>query len=432
MAVRKFLRDVASHHMKTVGVNPLRTKALETLKLVKAAEANGIPLIKGNASVDIFPTYPPLVEAHIQAVKDISQPPHNNYGMPMIQPRLAAVVSNVLPTLNGATGKIDESRIFAVSGGCSNAQNIAAHVLNRTGKLVFGVTAPFFVISEGIVKTQGVGSKRVGFSIRGELAETDLRTFLAVTLGEGKTPYFLADTGNPTGQALSPEYAQRLEEIAAEFPGTLLALDHLYTPMTHGKRPTETLFERFSNAENAFHFTSLGKPLGSTQARVGIGVVPDDPDLIEAFKQTLAFQTASPEAASQIALATVLEDFESVSAFLASRNAILHERALYVAERVAKIGTEKVTMEPIQSGIYGLMDVSKLGVTGEAFADLCFNIGLVINDAAVLGAPDHVRISIGDGDVLPAVFDKIEEAVDLLVNNGFEGAMRIAEEMRGK
>ena len=217
---------------------------------------------------------------------------------------------------------------------------------------------------------------------------------------------------NPSGEIISKEELLKIYELAEKHDFYILT-DDVYSELYYNEKPY-SLIEKDGCNKRVIQLQSFSKLFGMSGFRMGYCIAP----LELAEKIGLLFQTIDScmPIFTQRAAQTALENIEELSEY---RREYLYENRMLMCDHFRKLAV--FDFEEPDGGTYLLVNIKKLGMTGEEFAlELLEKEGVSVLPGSSFGKgfEDYIRLCF---DTSPAIINKGMEKIGYFINGRGEG-----------
>ena len=349
---------------------------MDLLARAKQLESEGKSIIHLEVGEPDFATARPIVDAGIQALRELKTHYTAALGLPDLR---QAIADHYQRKFN----LIIDARRVVVTPGASGALQLALSVLTEAGDSVL-LSDPSYPCNRNIARVLGIDTIDVPVT-----ADTQYQlnaSQIAKHWSENTRAAMVASPSNPTGTMIERESMQVLNEAVLEAGGHLI-VDEIYQGLVYDVDEYTAL----ALSDDIFVINSFSKYFGMTGWRLGWMVVPEDyVDMVDRVAQNLFL--APPTISQHAALAAFEPETEEV---LQRRVAIFKERRDYLLPVLAEMGF-KITAQP-QGAFYVYADCS--AITNDSFQwtkDLLEKEGVAVTPGIDFGefeANTHVRFS---------------------------------------
>ncbi len=343
--------------------------------------------------------YPPLAtpEHVVRAAQEAAAHPHSAPAR-----GLASLREGIARHLGSECGAATdpETEVLVTNGGM-HAMDIVFRTLLEPGDEVV-VPSPCFFL-EGLVERWGAKLSFVSMHEEDDFQWDMERIEDAIT--KRSKILFVNTPVNPTGRVLTRKELEELLGIAARHHLCILS-DESYDQLTYDGREHISPLALPGGKEHTVLIRSFTKSFVMPAWRVGYIVA--EARLTELFLKMFEWTNLYANEVCQAAAAAAIngsDDWRANAASLLQRN---RDRVL------AGIGrAEGLSCVKPQGGPFIFPNVSRLGVNGDAFADLLFRrLGVPAVSGSALQGPQNVRIPLGaDLDTIDALVSRLRGAV---------------------
>ncbi len=365
----------------------------------KALKAAGEPVIGFGAGEPDFPTPPHVVEAAVEAARDVKNHRYTPAaGLPELKEAIAA------KTLRDSKVKVSASQVLVTNGGKHAVYNTFEALLNPGDEVL--LPAPYWTTyPEPIALAGGVSvvlptDVESGFRVTVEQLE-------AARTDKTKALVFVSPS-NPTGAVYPPEEVRAIGEWALKH-GIWVITDEIYEHLTFGDNVfTSILAEVPGLADTCVILNGVAKTYAMTGWRVGWMIGPAD--LIKAATNLQSHSTSNVANVSQRAAIAALEGglecVEEMREAFARRAILIHGLLNDIPGVTCMVPQGAFYAFPSMEGLFGR---NFGGVTPTTTSELCevildqAKVALVPGEA--FDAPGYVRISfaVSDADITEGI-----------------------------
>jgi aspartate/methionine/tyrosine aminotransferase len=365
----------------------------------KALKAAGEPVIGFGAGEPDFPTPPPVVEAAVEAARDVKNHRYTPAaGLPELKEAIAA------KTLRDSKVEVSASQVLVTNGGKHAVYNTFEALLNPGDEVL--LPAPYWTTyPEPIALAGGVSvvlptDVESGFRVTVEQLE-------AARTDKTKALVFVSPS-NPTGAVYPPEEVRAIGEWALKH-GIWVITDEIYEHLTFGDNVfTSILAEVPGLADTCVILNGVAKTYAMTGWRVGWMIGPAD--LIKAATNLQSHSTSNVANVSQRAAIAALEGglgcVEEMREAFARRAILIHGLLNDIPGVTCMVPQGAFYAFPSMEGLLGR---NFGGVTPTTTSELCevildqAKVALVPGEA--FDAPGYVRISfaVSDADITEGI-----------------------------
>jgi len=349
---------------------------MDLLARARQLESEGRSIIHLEVGEPDFATARPIVDAGIQALRQLKTHYTSAMGLPELRQAIADHYQRKFGLL------IDPNRVV-VTPGASGALQLALSVLTDTGDNIL-LTDPGYPCNRNIAKVLGVDSIDVPV-----MADTQYQlnaTHIVENWQEKTRAAMVASPSNPTGTIVERDVMQALIKAVADVAGNLI-VDEIYQGLVYDAEEYTAL----SLSDNVFVVNSFSKYFGMTGWRLGWMVVPEGyVDAVDRVAQNIFL--APPTISQHAALAAFEPETEEI---LQRRVSIFKERRDYLLPVLTEMGF-KVTASP-RGAFYVYADCS--AISDDSFQwtkDLLEKEGVAVTPGIDFGefeANTHVRFA---------------------------------------
>ena len=365
----------------------------------KALKAAGEPVIGFGAGEPDFPTPPHVVEAAVEAARDVKNHRYTPAaGLPELKEAIAA------KTLRDSKVKVSASQVLVTNGGKHAVYNSFEALLNPGDEVL--LPAPYWTTyPEPIALAGGVSvvlptDVESGFRVTVEQLE-------AARTDKTKALVFVSPS-NPTGAVYPPEEVRAIGEWALK-RGIWVITDEIYEHLTFDDNVfTSILAEVPDLADTCVILNGVAKTYAMTGWRVGWMIGPAD--LIKAATNLQSHSTSNVANVSQRAAIAALEGgleyVEEMREAFARRAILIHGLLNNIPGVTCMVPQGAFYAFPSMEGLFGR---NFGGVTPTTTSELCevildqAKVALVPGEA--FDAPGYVRISfaVSDADIVEGI-----------------------------
>ncbi len=365
----------------------------------KALKAAGEPVIGFGAGEPDFPTPPHVVEAAVEAARDVKNHRYTPAaGLPELKEAIAA------KTLRDSKVEVSASQVLVTNGGKHAVYNTFEALLNPGDEVL--LPAPYWTTyPEPIALAGGVSvvlptDVESGFRVTVEQLE-------AARTDKTKALVFVSPS-NPTGAVYPPEEVRAIGEWALKH-GIWVITDEIYEHLTFGDNVfTSILAEVPGLADTCVILNGVAKTFAMTGWRVGWMIGPAD--LIKAATNLQSHSTSNVANVSQRAAIAALEGglecVEEMREAFARRAILIHGLLNDIPGVTCMVPQGAFYAFPSMEGLFGR---NFGGVTPTTTSELCevildqAKVALVPGEA--FDAPGYVRISfaVSDADITEGI-----------------------------
>jgi aspartate/methionine/tyrosine aminotransferase len=365
----------------------------------KALKAAGEPVIGFGAGEPDFPTPAHVVEAAVEAARDVKNHRYTPAaGLPELKEAIAA------KTLRDSKVEVAASQVLVTNGGKHAVYNTFEALLNPGDEVL--LPAPYWTTyPEPIALAGGVSvvlstDVESGFRVTVEQLE-------AARTDKTKALVFVSPS-NPTGAVYPPEEVRAIGEWALKH-GIWVITDEIYEHLTFGDNVfTSILAEVPSLADTCVILNGVAKTYAMTGWRVGWMIGPAD--LIKAATNLQSHSTSNVANVSQRAAIAALEGglecVEEMREAFARRAILIHGLLNDIPGVTCMVPQGAFYAFPSREGLFGR---NFGGVTPTTTSELCevildqAKVALVPGEA--FDAPGYVRISfaVSDADIIEGI-----------------------------
>ena len=365
----------------------------------KALKAAGEPVIGFGAGEPDFPTPAHVVEAAVEAARDVKNHRYTPAaGLPELKDAIAA------KTLRDSKVVVSPSQVLVTNGGKHAVYNTFEALLNPGDEVL--LPAPYWTTyPEPIALAGGVSvvlptDVESGFRVTVEQLE-------AARTDKTKALVFVSPS-NPTGAVYPPEEVRAIGEWALKH-GIWVITDEIYEHLTFDNNVfTSILAEVPGLADTCVILNGVAKTYAMTGWRVGWMIGPAD--LIKAATNLQSHSTSNVANVSQRAAIAALEGglecVEDMREAFARRAILIHGLLNDIPGVTCMVPQGAFYAFPSMKGLFGR---NFGGVTPTTTSELCevildqAKVALVPGEA--FDAPGYVRISfaVSDADIVEGI-----------------------------
>ena len=365
----------------------------------KALKAAGEPVIGFGAGEPDFPTPAHVVEAAVEAARDVKNHRYTPAaGLPELKEAIAA------KTLRDSKVVVSPSQVLVTNGGKHAVYNTFEALLNPGDEVL--LPAPYWTTyPEPIALAGGVSvvlstDVESGFRVTVEQLE-------AARTDKTKALVFVSPS-NPTGAVYPPEEVRAIGEWALKH-GIWVITDEIYEHLTFDDNMfTSILAEVPGLADTCVIINGVAKTYAMTGWRVGWMIGPAD--LIKAATNLQSHSTSNVANVSQRAAIAALEGglecVEEMREAFARRAILIHGLLNDIPGVTCMVPQGAFYAFPSMKGLFGR---NFGGVTPTTTSELCevildqAKVALVPGEA--FDAPGYVRISfaVSDADIVEGI-----------------------------
>ena len=365
----------------------------------KALKAAGEPVIGFGAGEPDFPTPAHVVEAAVEAARDVKNHRYTPAaGLPELKDAIAA------KTLRDSKVVVSPSQVLVTNGGKHAVYNTFEALLNPGDEVL--LPAPYWTTyPEPIALAGGVSvvlptDVESGFRVTVEQLE-------AARTDKTKALVFVSPS-NPTGAVYPPEEVRAIGEWALKH-GIWVITDEIYEHLTFDNNVfTSILAEVPGLADTCVILNGVAKTYAMTGWRVGWMIGPAD--LIKAATNLQSHSTSNVANVSQRAAIAALEGglecVEEMREAFARRAILIHGLLNDIPGVTCMVPQGAFYAFPSMEGLFGR---NFGGVTPTTTSELCevildqAKVALVPGEA--VDAPGYVRISfaVSDADIVEGI-----------------------------
>lgn len=349
---------------------------MDLLARAKQLESEGRSVVHLEVGEPDFATARPIVDAGIQALRELKTHYTAAVGLPGLRQAIAGHYRRKFGL------EIDPRRIV-VTPGASGAMQLALAVLTEAGDSIL-LTDPGYPCNRNIAKVLGVNSIDVPVT-----AESQYQLNASHIVGNWQVntrAAMVASPSNPTGTIVECDVMKDLLAAVKDKSGHLI-VDEIYQGLVYDVDEYTAL----SLSDEVFVINSFSKYFGMTGWRIGWMVVPEQfIDAVDRVAQNIFL--APPTISQYAALAAFEPETEEI---LQRRVAMFKQRRDYLLPVLEEIGF-KIPVQP-QGAFYIYADCS--AITKDSFQwtkDLLEKEGVAVTPGIDFGkfeANTHVRFS---------------------------------------
>ena len=365
----------------------------------KALKAAGEPVIGFGAGEPDFPTPAHVVEAAVEAARDVKNHRYTPAaGLPELKEAIAA------KTLRDSKVEVAASQVLVTNGGKHAVYNTFEALLNPGDEVLlpapYWTTYPEHIALAGGVSVVLSTDVESGFRVTVEQLE-------AARTDKTKALVFVSPS-NPTGAVYPPEEVRAIGEWALKH-GIWVITDEIYEHLTFGDNVfTSILAEVPGLADTCVILNGVAKTYAMTGWRVGWMIGPAD--LIKAATNLQSHSTSNVANVSQRAAIAALEGglecVEEMREAFARRAILIHGLLNDIPGVTCMVPQGAFYAFPSMEGLFGR---NFGGVTPTTTSELCevildqAKVALVPGEA--FDAPGYVRISfaVSDADIIEGI-----------------------------
>ncbi|CAB4620804.1 MAG: aminotransferase class I/II-fold pyridoxal phosphate-dependent enzyme [Actinobacteria bacterium] len=365
----------------------------------KALKAAGEPVIGFGAGEPDFPTPAHVVEAAVEAARDVKNHRYTPAaGLPELKEAIAA------KTLRDSKVEVSPSQVLVTNGGKHAVYNTFEALLNPGDEVLlpapYWTTYPEPIALAGGVSVVLPSDVESGFRVTVEQLE-------AARTEKTKALVFVSPS-NPTGAVYPPEEVRAIGEWALKH-GIWVITDEIYEHLTFGDNVfTSILAEVPGLADTCVILNGVAKTYAMTGWRVGWMIGPAD--LIKAATNLQSHSTSNVANVSQRAAIAALEGglecVEEMREAFARRAILIHGLLNDIPGVTCMVPQGAFYAFPSMEGLFGR---NFGGVTPTTTSELCevildqAKVALVPGEA--FDAPGYVRISfaVSDADITEGI-----------------------------
>ena len=365
----------------------------------KALKAAGEPVIGFGAGEPDFPTPPHVVEAAVEAARDVK---NHRYTPAAGLPELKEAI--VAKTLRDSKVEVSASQVLVTNGGKHAVYNTFEALLNPGDEVL--LPAPYWTTYPEPIALAG------GISV---VLPTDVESGFRVTVEQleaartDKTKALVfVSPSNPTGAVYPPAEVRAIGEWALKH-GIWVITDEIYEHLTFDDNVfTSILAEVPGLADTCVILNGVAKTYAMTGWRVGWMIGPAD--LIKAATNLQSHSTSNVANVSQRAAIAALEGglecVEEMREAFARRAILIHGLLNDIPGVTCMVPQGAFYAFPSMEGLFGR---NFGGVTPATTSELCevildqAKVALVPGEA--FDAPGYVRISfaVSDADIVEGI-----------------------------
>ena len=349
---------------------------MDLLARARQLESEGRSIIHLEVGEPDFATARPIVDAGIQALRQLKTHYTSATGLPELRQAIADHYQRKF-------GLSIDSRRVVVTPGASGALQLALSVLTDTGDSIL-LTDPGYPCNRNIAKVLGVDS--IDVPVTAAMQYQLNASHITEHWQANTRAAMVASPSNPTGTIIEADTMQALIKAVADADGNLI-VDEIYQGLVYDAEQYTAL----SLSDDVFVVNSFSKYFGMTGWRLGWMVVPENYiDAVDRVAQNIFL--APPTISQHAALAAFEPATEEI---LQRRVTMFKERRDYLLPVLTEMGF-KVTAQP-QGAFYVYADCS--AITDDSFQwtkDLLEKEGVAVTPGIDFGefeANTHVRFS---------------------------------------
>ncbi len=357
----------------------------------RARAAQGADIIELTIGEPDRPPDPRLLEAASEAMRAGRTRYSNGRGEPALLKALAKRYA-------ARRGDVDTRNILAFPG-AQTALFATIMGLAGAGDAVM-LGEPAYATYEGVIRA--AGARPAPYPLRAEDGFRPIRALLDAAWTADARVLLLNAPHNPSGAVLDADDVAMIEDFCRA-RDLWLVCDEVYEALIFDDGPLHSPFDRSALAERVVAISSISKTFAAPGFRSGWAVGPKDfcEKLLPLAEAMLFGNQPFIADATAWALEADLETAALMRADYARRAALLADR-LGAVDGLAPF--------PPRAGMFLLVDVSGLGLDGEAFAWALLDAGVAAMPGSAFGAAAEkfVRISLtAPDDRLAAACDRI-------------------------
>lgn len=349
---------------------------MDLLARARQLESEGKSIIHLEVGEPDFATARPIVDAGIQALRELK----THYTAALGLPNLRQAIADHYHRKFDLT--IDSRRVV-VTPGASGALQLALSVLTEAGDSVL-LSDPGYPCNRNIARVLGIDTIDVPVTADNQY-QLDA-SHIAQHWSKNTRAAMVASPSNPTGTMIERESMQALNKAVLEAGGHLI-VDEIYQGLVYELDEYTAL----SLSDDIFVINSFSKYFGMTGWRLGWMVVPEEyVDMVDRVAQNIFL--APPTISQHAALVAFEPETDEI---LQRRVAMFKERRDYLLPVLSEMGF-KVTTQP-QGAFYVYADCS--AITDDSFQwtkDLLEKEGVAVTPGIDFGefeANTHVRFA---------------------------------------
>ena len=349
---------------------------MDLLARAKQLESEGRSVVHLEVGEPDFATARPIVDAGIQALRQLKTHYTAATGLPGLRQAIADHYRRKFDL------DIDPRRVV-VTPGASGALQLALSVLTDAGDSIL-LTDPGYPCNRNIARVLGVNS--VDVPVMAESQYQLNASHIAEHWQENTRAAMVASPSNPTGTIIELDVMKDLLDAVKEKSGHLI-VDEIYQGLVYDVDEYSAL----ALSDDVFVINSFSKYFGMTGWRIGWMVVPEQfVDAVDRVAQNIFL--APPTISQHAALVAFEADTDEI---LKRRVAIFKERRDYLLPLLEEAGF-KIQVQP-QGAFYIYADCS--AITYDSFQwtkDLLEKEGVAVTPGIDFGefeANTHVRFS---------------------------------------
>jgi aspartate/methionine/tyrosine aminotransferase len=365
----------------------------------KALKAAGEPVIGFGAGEPDFPTPAHVVEAAVEAARDVKNHRYTPAaGLPELKEAIAA------KTLRDSKVEVVASQVLVTNGGKHAVYNTFEALLNPGDEVL--LPAPYWTTYPEPIALAGGVSVVLPTDVESGFRVTVEQLYAART-DKTKALVFVSPS-NPTGAVYPPEEVRAIGEWALKH-GIWVITDEIYEHLTFGDNVfTSILAEVPGLADTCVILNGVAKTYAMTGWRVGWMIGPAD--LIKAATNLQSHSTSNVANVSQRAAVAALEGglecVEEMREAFARRAILIHGLLNDIPGVTCMVPQGAFYAFPSMEGLFGR---NFGGVTPTTTSELCevildqAKVALVPGEA--FDAPGYVRISfaVSDADIIEGI-----------------------------
>ena len=349
---------------------------MDLLARARQLESEGKSIIHLEVGEPDFATARPIVDAGIQALRELK----THYTAALGLPNLRQAIADHYQRKFDLT--IDSRRVV-VTPGASGALQLALSVLTEVGDSVL-LSDPGYPCNRNIARVLGIDTIDVPVTADNQYQLN--ASHIAQHWSTNTRAAMVASPSQPTGTMIERESMQALNKAVLEAGGHLI-VDEIYQGLVYELDEYTAL----SLSDDIFVINSFSKYFGMTGWRLGWMVVPEEyVDMVDRVAQNIFL--APPTVSQHAALVAFEPETDEI---LQRRVAIFKERRDYLLPVLSEMGF-KVTTQP-QGAFYVYADCSE--ITDNSFQwtkDLLEQEGVAVTPGIDFGefeANTHVRFA---------------------------------------
>jgi len=349
---------------------------MDLLARARQLEAEGRSIIHLEVGEPDFATARPIIDAGIQALRQLQTHYTAATGLPELRQAIANYYQHKFDL------ELDPRRVI-VTPGASGALQLALSVLTEAGDSIL-LSDPGYPCNRNIAKVLGVESidVPVGAESQYQLSAAHVAEYWQ----DNTRAAMVASPSNPTGTIIEKSELAQLLNAVSEKKGHLI-VDEIYQGLVYEQDECTAL----SLSNEVFVINSFSKYFGMTGWRIGWMVVPESfVDAVDRVAQNIFL--APPTVSQHAALLAFTPETDDI---LQRRVAMFKERRDYLLPVLQELGF-KIPVQP-QGAFYIYADCS--AITDDSFQwtkDLLEKEGVAVTPGIDFGAFEantHVRFA---------------------------------------